>query len=168
MNYFELFDLPISLSIDKADLRRRYYARSRAVHPDLQVEQEEQAAAITNEAYRVLSDDDARLRHLLSLHHVHTMENEQLPPDFLMEMMEINEAIMEIETDADAQPVLGQVAEYEATMAESIADLHTTWPTLPDQITNALERLKMFAIKRRYILRIRENLSKFAPLTDEG
>jgi molecular chaperone HscB len=34
MNYFELFEIPESMRIDKGSLRRKFYQLSREYHPD--------------------------------------------------------------------------------------------------------------------------------------
>ena len=34
MNYFELFELPVSIQIDKAVLNQRYFALQKKYHPD--------------------------------------------------------------------------------------------------------------------------------------
>ena len=34
MDYFELFELPVSLIVDTKDVTKRYYALSKQYHPD--------------------------------------------------------------------------------------------------------------------------------------
>ena len=49
MNYFNLYNLPPSLSLNQAVVKERYYALSRKYHPDFysQGTEEEQAEALT-------------------------------------------------------------------------------------------------------------------------
>jgi len=35
MNYFELFDIPVQLAIDKKSIPKKYFELSRLYHPDL-------------------------------------------------------------------------------------------------------------------------------------
>lgn len=161
MNFFTYFGLDLALNVDKSVLRKAFYAKSREVHPDQQGDTEQQAA-INNEAFRVLSDDDTRIRHILELHGVVSLDHEKLPQEFLVAMMDINEAIMEAETEEDATQLLKSVDVFEAEMQESIAHLQQDWPKNEEQLSEALKLLKDYAIKKRYLLRIRENLSKFA------
>lgn len=101
MEYFELFGLPVSFHIDTADLRKRYLKLSRETHPDFHSLSSdlEQAAAldrstrITN-AYNVLRDEEKRMKYILLQKGL--LEEEarvQLRPEFLMEMMDLNEAM---------------------------------------------------------------------------
>ena len=71
-NYFELFDIPVSLQVDKAVLRQKYLALSRQHHPDYFVNesaeaQEEalNASAALNRALKVFNDTDNTIRYVL-------------------------------------------------------------------------------------------------------
>jgi molecular chaperone HscB len=163
MNFFDYYGLTLGLEVSKSDLRSRYYAKSREVHPDQSNMDSEQQAAVNNEAFRVLSDEDLRIRHILTIYGEQVLDNEPLPPEFLMEMMEINEAIMEAESPEQLSVLARQVQAYETDLALSLVRLRQIWPSEPAQITEALTLLKDFSIKRRYILRIHENLANFAP-----
>jgi molecular chaperone HscB len=161
MDFFAYYSLPHTLTPDKAELRRRFYAKSREVHPD-QSSDSEQAAAINNEAFRVLSDDKALIRHVLTLYGVPTLDDEKLPQAFLIDMMEINEAIMEAETPEATNALLAQVQVLEQSLETEIAAFRQNWPTNEPDLGIALKCLKDYTIKTRYLLRIRDNLSKFA------
>ena len=82
-----------------------------------------------------------------------------------MEVMELNEALMEAELDPEPHTIQQLRATIEELEHNCQLALHqalqaaTTYP-LP---ANQLEALKNFYLKKRYLLRIRENLSKFAP-----
>lgn len=99
-DYFEWFQLPRRLDLDPGELRRRYLALSRAHHPDFHGladdQAQEQALANTtlnNQAYRTLNDLGGRMRYLLERYgHWQEGEGGNLPGDFLMQMMEWNEA----------------------------------------------------------------------------
>ena len=157
----------MDLHLDAAALKRTFYAKSREIHPDHQDTPDassEMAAALNNEAFRVLSDEDLRIRHILSLHGMASLDQEQLPESFLMEMMEINEQIMELDGDeAKTASIMQEVDAMGADLNASLDRLRQIWPTDPTQIPSTLTQLKLFVIKKRYLLPIRENLSKFAP-----
>jgi molecular chaperone HscB len=162
MNFFAYYDIPMSLAPDRADLRRRFYAKSREVHPD-QATDSEQAAAINNEAFRVLSDDKTLIKHILTIHGVHSLDDEKLPQEFLLDMMEINEAIMEAETPEATQALIEHVSALELDIEQELASFRQKWPESGTELEEALQLLKDYSIKSRYLLRIRENLGKFAP-----
>ena len=173
INYFEFFDLPPAVEIDEALLRKRFLLNSKRFHPDFHTldtpEAQQQAlemASLNNEAWLVLSDTDRRIKHLLQLQDALPEEGQQkLPQDFLMEVMELNEELMEVEFDPEPhriQQLKTTVEALEHSCQQALNQaLETTvnYPLPPHQ----LEALKNFYLKKRYLLRIRENLSKFAP-----
>ncbi len=174
MNYFTFFDLPITFIIDEALLRQRFYENSKKYHPDFYtLESDEKQAEIlelstfNNEAYRTLSDFDKRMQYILKLKGVLAEEGKnEIPQDFLMEMMALNESLMELEFSFDAslhQAILQKIEQVENSIFREVAPLfenYTDAKTTPEE----LFAIKDFYLKKRYLLRIRENLSKFASL----
>ncbi|MBP9076736.1 MAG: DnaJ domain-containing protein [Haliscomenobacter sp.] len=172
MNYFEFFGIETAFLVDEAGLRKQFLANSKAFHPDfhtLKTDAEQQEAlrlsSLNNEAYQVLSDPDRRMHYLLNLLGVLAEEGQNaLPGAFLAEMMELNEGIMELEFDFDPaarDQILSQVAEMETAGYEEVFPfLQRFHPggAHPDD----LRAIKDYYLKKRYLLRIKENLSKFA------
>lgn len=174
MQYFELYDLPVSFLLDGKTLKRKFYKLSKEFHPDFYTLESEakqaeilELSTINNEAYKTLSDFDKRMEYILKEKGIFDEEGKnKVPQEFLMEMMDINEALMELEFDFDKST-------YEATK-QNIKDLEAALyneilPILKDyNETNStivqLEQIKDFHFKRKYLLRIQNNLSKFAAL----
>ncbi len=109
-NYFELFGLPVRFELDTAELQHRYRALQRAAHPDrhagasdrerrLAMEQ----AALINAAYQTLKSPLARARYLLELEGVRFDDERDthLDPAFLVEQMELREALAAAREAAD-------------------------------------------------------------------
>ncbi len=174
MNYFEFYNIPLGFKIDEAVLKRIFYAHSKQFHPDFfTLESDEKQAEIlelstlNTEAYKTLSDFEQRMKYILDLKGVMGKEGEnKLPQDFLMDMMDINEALMDLDMDYDEpthKKVLSDVQTLENQLFMAVED---TLENYQDGITptSELEEVKNFYLKKRYLLRIRENLSKFAPL----
>ena len=101
MNHFELFELPVSLKTEKAGLAQKYFELQKKYHPYFFVNgtehEQEQALEISsqlNKALKVLKDQDQTIKYVLQLKELlEDEEKYQLPPAFLMEMMELNEAL---------------------------------------------------------------------------
>lgn len=174
MNHFEFYGIPVALSVDEAAVRRAYLLNSRKYHPDFHTlaGETEQAQALefstqNNEAFKTLADQDKRIRYVLEMNGLLGKENENpsLPQDFLMEMMDINEALMELEFDFDAEryaSTLQSVNQLENELETEISPILQTW-TASTGTEAELLSVRDFFFKRRYLLRIKENLSKFAP-----
>jgi molecular chaperone HscB len=174
MNYFEFYNLPLSFNLDETVLKRTFYANSKQFHPDFfTLESEEKQAEIlelstlNTEAYKTLSDFEKRMKYILDLKGVMGKEGEnKLPQDFLMDMMDINEALMDLEMDYDELTHKKVLSDVQTLDNQLFMEVKDTLENYQDGITptSELEEVKIFYLKKRYLLRIRENLSKFAPL----
>ena len=99
MDYFEIFGIVAKPVVDIKSLGGKYISLQKKYHPDFhshateeeRKEAEEMTAAV-NKAYRIFSDPNKTLEYFLQVKGA-IAENEkfELPADFLMEMMELNE-----------------------------------------------------------------------------
>ena len=154
-NYFELFGLPVDYRVDRAALDMRYRDLQRLTHPDRFAsagDQERriamQQAAQVNEGYRVLKDALARGRYLLELrgHRFNDERNTHQDPAFLMEQMELREALDEVRHASDPFAALGTLmdaiaerqAALEAELAAALAD------DAIDAAATAIQRMQFF------------------------
>lgn len=174
LDYFAFYGLPESFLLDKAALKRLYYAKSRETHPDFHATSsaENQAdmlaqATLNTDAYRTLADADQRMAYVLRQHGLlDEGKQEQLPPDFLMDMMDLNEQLMDLETAPDAA-VSAQVATEVQALADTldagIQPVLAGYEGLPaDHRPGALQQIRTYYLKKRYLLRIRQQLATFA------
>ena len=122
--HFELFGLPQSFVVDRAQLDSRYRELQRATHPDRFVnagDQERrlsmQQATRVNEGYHVLKDPLLRGRYLLELSGFTFSDEHHTTSDaaFLMEQMEIREALGEVRGAADPFATLTGIMNRVAT-----------------------------------------------------
>jgi molecular chaperone HscB len=90
---------------------------------------------------------------------------EKMPQDFLMEMMELNELVMELEFEFEeshfekAQNIIQQLEKEVFNEVESILVNY-------DEATASEEdykKIKNFYLKNKYLLRIQKSLATFAP-----
>jgi molecular chaperone HscB len=118
-NHFELFQLPIKFDVDMDRLDAAYREVQGRVHPDRFVGASDaekrvamQWATRANEAYQTLRHPQKRAQYLCELNGVdlQTESNTAMPMDFLMQQMELREAL----GDARAAKDAGALDELEA------------------------------------------------------
>ena len=157
MNYFELFELPISLQINKGTLAQKYFDLQKKYHPDFFAKgtEHEQSEALEisselNKAFKVLKNQDLTIKYVLQLKQLLEEEEKyQLPPDFLMEMMDLNEELNEGSSK--------QIAEIENQLYSEVKPIIENYNDT--SITNAqLLQLKEYYYKKKYLQRILDRL----------
>jgi len=164
-NYFNFFNLPLSPSVDKAALKKTFYANSKKFHPDFHTladdavrEDALEQSTINNQGYKILNDEDRTLKHLLDIKGILGEEgSNKMPQSFLLEIMDVNEALMELEFDDDPAArakIDSMVKELEAGFRAEVGDLLENYD---DATTNEseLQRLKDYYLKKRYLLRLK-------------
>jgi molecular chaperone HscB len=113
-NHFELFGFPVAFDIDAQQLAERYRELQRTLHPDRYANASDrerrlsvQHAAQVNEAFQTLKSSLRRARYLLQLKGVEFDDEKEthLDPAFLMEQMELREALADVRAEAD--PLVG-------------------------------------------------------------
>ena len=157
MNYFELFDIPVNLQVNKNLLTQKYFELQKKFHPDFftQATEYEQAEALEasskiNKALKTLKNEDETIKYVLELKGVLQEEEKyQLPPDFLMEVMELNE---EISKDS-----LAQINSFEKEIYSGVADIIKNYND-NTITTEALLKVKEYYFKKKYLQRILERL----------
>ncbi len=109
---FETLGVEPRFDLDETDLHQRFIRATAAAHPDRYLDPLEQAdaadrASQINHAYRVLSDPESRANALLATLGGPAKEDDpSLPPDLLMDMMEVREemeAAIEANDSADLE-----------------------------------------------------------------
>lgn len=171
MDFFEFYELPVSFKINDAGLKKTFLTNSKKYHPDFftlksTAEQEEalRLSTLNNEAYKTLKDFDLRMRYVLEkAGEITTDSKEVLPQDFLMEMMDVNEAIMEMQMDfnsEESKKIEQDLSGFEKTLRESIEDDLMQYEGQSDF---DLSRIKNFYFKKKYLKRLRDHLDQISP-----
>ncbi len=171
MNYFEFYGLPESFELDATQLKKKFYELSKKYHPDFHAvesaaKQEEvlQLSTLNNKAYKVLSNPDKRVDYILRQHQL-LSEGDKYPlsPDFLMEMMELNEQITDAEDEATINTIKTSVKEasdsLDAELAQQTKDFSNKTKAEQDA---ALKKVLDIYYRKKYLLRIQESLNTFA------
>ncbi len=169
MKYFELFEIPVQLRVSEEGLHRRYIELSRKYHPDYFISQPEdmqaealEKSAMLNKAYKTFKNPDETIKYVLREKQL--MEEEEkyeLPPDFLMEVLEINESLM----DADGADGKESITKRIDAIGEEIyAPVSSIIEGYSEGVTTEedLLRVKEYYYKKKYLDRIRHQLSGMA------
>jgi molecular chaperone HscB len=158
MNYFELFELPVSIKIDKSNLAQKYFALQKKFHPDFYTLETafEQAEALelssqVNKAFKVFKEEDETIKYVLQLKGMlEDEEKYQLPSSFLMEVMELNENLSD-ESAAQAETFGSQLHEEVKDIIENYNDITVT--------KEQLLQLKEYYFKKKYLQRILDRMA---------
>lgn len=164
MNYFELFGLPIAFKADSNQLRNAFMNIQRVSHPDkfaqgTELEQEIalEQSAVANKGFTLLNNKEQILPYVLELTgHIVADEKYNLEPDFLMEMMELNEAWMDADDDAAKQQILSQINTLKNEILSPIK-AHLDADSIIDIPKETMLQIKDYYYKRKYLDRILED-----------
>jgi molecular chaperone HscB len=158
IDYFAFLDIPRAFFPDEGMIRARYLANSRQWHPDVHTrglegsrDKAEELAGINNQAFSTLMHFDRRLEHLLALEGFLPEEGQaQLPQDFLMDMMEVNEELMELamEDDPDKRrAITHRLEEMERDLLEAVTPIMAAFDR---NGSGDLKVVRDYLLKRRY------------------
>ena len=172
MNYFEFYNIPVSFSPDKGLVKKRFYVNSKKYHPDFFTNDTDdrqneilQMSSLNNEAYKVLSNEDLLMKYILEMQGILTEENKnEIPQEFLMEMMEFNEKLMELEFDFDPQLLESAQSDLQNIENQLRSEVSGILAKKSVKETSEAElfEVKNYYLKKRYLLRISEKLATFA------
>jgi molecular chaperone HscB len=130
-NHFELFGLVPAFAVEGEALERSYREIQSKVHPDrfAHAGDAERRASLqwttrVNEAYRTLKDPVQRAKHLLELHGVDVAfeTNTAMPPEFLMQQMELRESLEEAKTPASLDEMRKRLRQNKTELQKQIAE----------------------------------------------
>ena len=161
MNYFALFGLPIGFQVDTNKLRAAFMDIQRASHPDKfaqsnSYEQDEalERSALANKGFSLLNNKDQIMPYVLELKGIiDADEKYALSPDFLMEMMELNEAWMEADDESAQQSILSQIKAIQDEILEPIKS-YLEMDQIDSISQEAMLQIKEYYYKKKYLDRI--------------
>jgi molecular chaperone HscB len=172
-NHFEFYEIKERFFINEQQLKQLYLKISKENHPDFFINDKSRydaamdVASQNNTAYKVLRSFDSRVYYILKLNNLVQEQGSTLPSEFLIEMMDINEAIMDLKMDFDATKLValdmkvGTLADQCSAILKDLAvqadDLHNT------ERLDVLKKIKEIYLKQKYVLRLKESLNTFAP-----
>lgn len=161
MNYFELYGLEEAPVVDRSAVPKKYFELQKKFHPDFYTNENEaerenalQQSAATNEAFRIFKDPDRTIEYFLQVKGIISPDEKyRLPPEFLMEMMELNESFGE----ADEAALKTKINDFETGLQNEVAPLLE--PAAAAALTAAqMQELKSYYYRKKYLKRILERL----------
>ena len=172
IDYFEFYGLPVSFNPDPAKVKQQFYAFSKQYHPDFFINESEEKQAevlemstVNNKAYQVLSDPLKRLHYILELKGKLTEgENYVLPQSFLMDMMDVNEALMDLQFDPDPvrlEQLKTEIDNIEKKLLDELTALTTAFDAASlETQEESLLTIKDLYYRNKYLYRLRESVEK--------
>jgi molecular chaperone HscB len=169
MTYFELFDIPVQLKVNTAALSKQFFALSRQYHPDYFANEPEavqtemmEKSALLNKAWKTFQQPPATIKYVLQQKGL--LEEEEkyaLPPVFLMEVMDINEALMDTEGADAINDLEKKIAALEIEIYEPVKEIVEGYQ---EGITTEKELLQVKAwyYQKKYLDRIHRQLEGMA------
>ena len=168
MNYFELFDLPVTLLADKKRITSRYFELQKKFHPDFYTgaDNDEQSdvlekSAQVNKAYKIFSNSDETIKYVLQLKCLlEKKEKYTISPDFLMEMLDLNEEVADARMDENEEKKEGLKASISNIQSDIYGPVKKIVEEYKEGITTEKELLqvKEYYYRKKYLNRILEGL----------
>ena len=167
MNYFELYNIPVSFHPDLSVVKKQFYVLSRQYHPDFfgaadEVQKNEavEMSALVNKAFKTFQDPDAIIQYILALHQlIEEEEKYQLAPHFLMEVMELNEVVMELDHQNSTAKKSIQLSlnHLKASIYEPVKSIMANYQEINFSEKELLQ-VKDYYYKKKYLDRIEEEI----------
>jgi molecular chaperone HscB len=149
-NFYQLFDMPVTYEIDLDHLQQHYRTLAQSVHPDKFASAGDQERRISmqqtswiNKAFQTLKDPIERAVYLLQLKDVDVrLENETtMDAAFLMQQMELREALEEVRSQDDPLAFLdAELVKVKSAMQELAGKFSAAYQA--DAIDDAKEYLR--------------------------
>lgn len=171
INYFEFYGIPESFHPDVALLKKKFYELSKQYHPDFHANEADEKqqeilelSTINNKAWQTLSAPAKRLEYILRQHELLVDgAKPALPADFLMEMMDINERLMEIDDADQLAEINAEVLAIDDDINHKLHKLTVGYAQLDDTAKESrLNEILDIYYRQKYLLRIKESLNTFA------
>ena len=166
MNYFELYEIPMTMKVDRGILDKKYFGLQRKYHPDFysNASEDEKAemlerSSMVNKGYKTFQSDDDTIKYVLQLKGLLEEEEKyQLPPEFLMEMMELNEGLSDTD-DSSIQETETKISQTEKHLYEEVQNIIEYYNDA-NTTNEQLLLVKEYYFKKKYLKRITERLDQ--------
>ncbi|MBS1580363.1 MAG: DnaJ domain-containing protein [Bacteroidetes bacterium] len=168
MNYFELYNIPISFIVNANEVKKKYYELSRKFHPDFfsNTTEEERAEVLekssaVNKAFKIFTNEDELIKYVLQLKELLQEEEKyNLPNSFLIEMLELNEALTDAKMEEDDDKIKNVKLQISNFQNEIYEPVKTIIENYKEDITTEKEllQIKEYYFKKKYLTRILDGI----------
>ena len=164
MNYFELFGLPIQLSVDKAVLTQRFQKLA-ALEEDSDPRASginDQNAAVVSTAYKTLVNHDETIKYVLQLKGLmHEEEKYEPAPEFLDALNGISQALAEV-TEAEQDKIEAIESEVKDLLKNIYADVESVIENYEEGVDTEKELLqvKEYYYRKKYLQRVLDKVAQ--------
>ena len=156
------------MKVDPSEIKQKFYELSRKYHPDFHAKSGEasqgealEKSADVNKAYKVFQNPDDTIKYVLQMKNlVHDEEKYELDPEFLMEVMDINEQLMEVETGADKEALEQCLEKTKELLNQIYNEVAPIIENHQEGVTTEKELLqvKSYYYKKKYLQRILDKI----------
>lgn len=165
MTYFEMFDIPVQLKVNTATLSQKFFALSRQFHPDYFANESSEVqndtlekAALLNKAWKTFQQPDATIKYVLEQKGLLVEEEKyDLPPTFLMEILEINELLMDSDDPGKREEIKSSINILENEIYEPVKKIIENY-TDGNTSEKELLQVKEYYYKKKYLDRLLREL----------
>lgn len=156
-NYFEIFDIPVSIEVDLNKVSESYHDLQKEFHPDRFSNSDEserraavQTTSLINQAFQTLKEPISRVQYMLKLKGVDidSESDTTMDTEFLMQQMEFREAIAEVRSKDDPLEVLDQMAsDLKKQINQLMNDFSKSYEASELDVAREIVRKMQFLIK---------------------
>ena len=178
MNFFEILGVERKYHLTADEMERRFHERSRLVHPDKHMKADPQTRVKTalatselNQAYRALKDPVRRAEYLLGLEGFKLSDERsghKVPPAFLMQMLELREALGEAKDAGEVNTVRELVLAVRQRQAECSREIEAGFARYEAGELAALGAVADAMIGERYFRRFLDDAEAWEEARTEG
>ena len=169
MNLFTLYNIPVSFNTSKGLIKQQYFLLSRKYHPDFisngTDEEKEEAlemSSLVNKAYKIFNNQDETIKYVLQLKGLLQEEEKYaLPNEFLMGMMELNEALMDAKVEGKTEKIENikqSIFNTQYSIFNIIKNIITV-ATIDNVDETDLLKVKEYYFKKKYLNRILDSIN---------
>lgn len=162
-DYFEALGVPPAFNLDLTLLEKKFYERSRQLHPDRfankpAAEQQRalDAAADLNDAYRTLRDPIKRAEYMLERQGL--QRSQSAPPELLEEVFELNMLLESAPDRAELEAARARFESLQSDVDSELREAYARCDAAPD--ARILAGIRALLDRRRYIDNLLRDVGK--------